>query len=326
MQPIYQQSIYQQPFVETNQSPQMNNGFAKAGLIIGIFAICLCWIPAIGLILALLGLTFSIIGIIKSSKFAAGKGKAIAGIVLAGIALPISILFTSLLGSTSSKNDYDQVSKIAKTTTVATQQAEKTSIAGTQQTEKATTTTTTVETTVEELMEINPDIPLGTTYELGQGNYEVGEDIPAGRYRIEWISGNQYGGYMNGAKGKFVDDYVVLDPDEPYTCILEEGTTFEISLITARFTKVSSLPNNDYLQEDGTYILGSGFYFEGIDIPCGKYDMVAISGNDFGLYVSTKNDSYIALDIEETYSNLKLNHEGSKIEISLGTVKLTPKD
>ena len=92
----------------------MNNGFAKAGLIIGIFAICLCWIPAIGLILALLGLTFSIIGIIKSSKFAAGKGKAIAGIVLAGIALPISILFTSLLSSTSSKNDYDQVSKIAK--------------------------------------------------------------------------------------------------------------------------------------------------------------------------------------------------------------------
>ena len=154
----------------------------------------------------------------------------------------------------------------------------------------------------------------------------VGEDIPAGRYRIEWIEGNQFGGYMKDAKGKFVDSSVPIDPGESYTCILNEGVSFEITLVTAKFTKVSSLPNNDYLQEDGTYILGSGYFFEGVDIPCGKYDVVAISGNQFGLNISTANDKYISLDINETCTNLKFNHDGRSLKISLGTIQLTPKD
>ena len=301
-QPMYNQPachpVYQLPNHDTSVSLDRSNGFAKAGLIIGIFSGCFFWLPIVGVILALLAIVFSILGLVKKSV--AGKGKAIAGTILGGISLPLAIILSVAIISSSS-NDNNQISKVDLLTL---------NKSGTK---------------VEELEEINPDIPVGTIYDLGQGNYEVGEDIPAGRYRIEWIDGNQFGGTMKGASGKYVDSNVVLDPGESYTCILEEGKTFSISLITARFTKVSSLPNNDYLQDDGSYVLGSGYFFEGVDIPCGKYDMTAISGNQFGIHISTQNDSYIALDVNETYSNLKLNHEGKKIKISLGTIKLEPK-
>lgn len=245
-----------------------------------------------------------------------------------GIGVFLTLCLILGLGKSGSKDTNVTTSSIENTTAIvatdASSNGDDTSL--TETTTEATTTTTeaTTETTVV-AQEINPDIPLGTEYELGQGNYEVGDDIPAGRYRIEWIDGNQFGGYINGASGKYVDSTISLGPDDSYTCILEDGMTFEISLITARFTKVSSLPNNDYLQDDGSYVLGSGFFFEGIDIPCGKYDITAISGNQFGIYVSTTNDSYIPLDIDETYSNLKLNHEGKVIKISLGTVSFNPK-
>lgn len=63
------------------------SGLATAGMVLGIIGICLSLIPIINnvaFILALLGLVFGIIGIVqtKDSK-KAGKGKAIAAIILA---------------------------------------------------------------------------------------------------------------------------------------------------------------------------------------------------------------------------------------------------
>lgn len=215
----------------------------------------------------------------------------------------------------SSSGDYDRY------TPNVSGDAENAEVSGSATREEPTVQTT--EAVVFE--EMNPDIPLGTTYDLGQGNYEVGVDIPAGRYRIEYLSGNQFGGSMEGAVGDYVDDWISLDPDQFYTCILENGSTFSISLITARFTKVSSIPNSDYLQDDGSYVLGSGYYFEGIDFPCGRYDITAISGNQFGIDISTVNDSFIPLDIGETFSNLSFDHEGGIVEVSLGSIRLDPK-
>ena len=45
--------------------PTKSNGFAIVGLVLGIFAICLCWIPYVGLVLGFAGLVFSIIGITR---------------------------------------------------------------------------------------------------------------------------------------------------------------------------------------------------------------------------------------------------------------------
>ena len=175
------------------------------------------------------------------------------------------------------------------------------------------------------LEEINPDIALGTTYELGQGAYECGPDIPAGRYVVEWVEGNQFGGQITATNSaKFIDAFVSIDPQMPYTCFLSAGDTFEISLATMRFTKITSLPNDNYLQADGTYILGPGYFFEGIDIPEGKYNVTAIGGNQFGIQISTRNKSFLSLKQNETYNNLSLIHTGAAIDISLGVASFEP--
>ncbi len=53
--------------------------------------------------------------------------------------------------------------------------------------------------------------------------------------------------------------------------------------------------------------------------------MTAISGNQFGITVATANDSFIPLDINETFSNVSFNHDGAIFEVSLGTIRLDPK-
>ena len=62
--------------------PTKSNGFAIVGLVLGIFAICLCWIPYVGLVLGFAGLVFSIIGISKVSSCRSGRGQAITGLIL----------------------------------------------------------------------------------------------------------------------------------------------------------------------------------------------------------------------------------------------------
>lgn len=72
------------------------NGLATAGMILAIIALALCLIPvvnALALFLAILGLVFGIIGLIKANEGRPGKGMAIAAIVmsiLAGVGFAIS--------------------------------------------------------------------------------------------------------------------------------------------------------------------------------------------------------------------------------------------
>ena len=85
-QPVYQQPVYVQPVVASTpaQPAKRKNGMATVGMIFGILTVCFCWIPAVNIfltpILGLLGLVFSIVGLVK--KNVGGKGKAIAGLVL----------------------------------------------------------------------------------------------------------------------------------------------------------------------------------------------------------------------------------------------------
>ena len=175
------------------------------------------------------------------------------------------------------------------------------------------------------LQEINPEIPLGTEYLLSQGEYECGDDIPAGRYLVEWVSGNQFGGYLEAkSSAEYLPDMASIDPDTSFVCLLSEGDCFELTLSTYRFSKISSLPNDMFLQPDGSYLLGQGYYFEGIDIPEGKYNVTAVGGNQFGIYLSTNTKSLLSLSQGETYNNLKLKDEGAQISVSLGTARFQP--
>lgn len=63
---------------------------AIAGMVCGIVAIVLSFIPCIGIlsiIPAILGIIFSIIGLVQSKKTGEGKGMAIAGLVLSILAI-----------------------------------------------------------------------------------------------------------------------------------------------------------------------------------------------------------------------------------------------
>lgn len=108
-QPAYQQPAYQQPVytaqpvvVSTvSQAPvKSSNGSAVAGMIFGILAIILAWIPLFNIfttiLFGLLGLIFSIIGIVK--KNAKGKAMAITGLVLTILATIFTILYYVFIG------------------------------------------------------------------------------------------------------------------------------------------------------------------------------------------------------------------------------------
>lgn len=85
-----------QPF--TGGFGQRTNGFAVAGLITGIFSLlsfCCC----AGLPFNLLGLTFSIIGLVQINRRPetyGGKGMAIAGLITSGLSLLFGVGFQVL--------------------------------------------------------------------------------------------------------------------------------------------------------------------------------------------------------------------------------------
>lgn len=69
--------------------PARGNGMATAGFVLAIIGVVLCLIPIVNNVafaLALLGLVFGIIGLVRTSKGAPRKGLAIAAIVLSVVA------------------------------------------------------------------------------------------------------------------------------------------------------------------------------------------------------------------------------------------------
>ena len=107
-QPVYQQPVYVQPVVASTpaQPVKRKKGAATAGMIFGILTVCFCWIPVVNIfmtpILGLLGLIFSIIGIVK--KGVGGKGKAIAGLVLSLLGTIIAVLMYVYMAATISNS------------------------------------------------------------------------------------------------------------------------------------------------------------------------------------------------------------------------------
>lgn len=97
--------------MENKEEKAKSNGMSKAGLILGIVAMCTCFIPIVNnasFVMGILAAIFGIIGLIKKQK----KGKAIAGVVL-GI---LSIIITISLQNSWSKA-IDDISKDLDTRT-----------------------------------------------------------------------------------------------------------------------------------------------------------------------------------------------------------------
>lgn len=79
-----------------------SNGLATAGFVLGLLGMLLSWIPVIniiGIILGVLGVVLAGVGLAKSKRANAGKGLAIAGIVLGGLAVLFAILVNAVFVS-----------------------------------------------------------------------------------------------------------------------------------------------------------------------------------------------------------------------------------
>ena len=76
---------------------QPTNGMATAGFVVALVGAVLSFIPVVGTVswlLAPVGLVLSIVGLVKSKTAQTGWGKAVAGIVLAAVALIMCFIYT----------------------------------------------------------------------------------------------------------------------------------------------------------------------------------------------------------------------------------------
>lgn len=86
-----------------NQAPKGVSAMAVVGLVLGIFSLISSWMPIVNnlsFIVALLGLVFSIIGIVSASRGkSSGKGLAVAALVINVIACVIVLATQSMFAA-----------------------------------------------------------------------------------------------------------------------------------------------------------------------------------------------------------------------------------
>ncbi len=106
---FYDQPDYQADTKSITPQPRKND-YAIAGLIFGIIGACLWWVPFLGLIVSIGGLTYSIIGLVNKNPN--GRVRAITGVALAAFGLLLSIIITFVVFPASSdrKNSQSTIS------------------------------------------------------------------------------------------------------------------------------------------------------------------------------------------------------------------------
>ena len=87
----YAQPVAAEPVIDAQAEPK-GNGAAVVGLVFGILAILLGWIPVLGWIFILVGLICSIVGLVKVKKVHKGKGPAIAGLITSILSIVTSVI------------------------------------------------------------------------------------------------------------------------------------------------------------------------------------------------------------------------------------------
>jgi hypothetical protein len=86
-------------------APQEGNGMAVAGLVLGIIALVLCWVPFINWLMSLLGIIFGALGIGKANRVGRGKGMAIAGLICAILGAVLGVLLILVFVSAAKDAD-----------------------------------------------------------------------------------------------------------------------------------------------------------------------------------------------------------------------------
>lgn len=84
-----------QPDLRVPAPPKGSNGLATAGFVLGLLGLLASWLPVlnvVGMILGVLGAVLAGVGLVKSKTVGAGKGLAIAGLILGVLALVIAII------------------------------------------------------------------------------------------------------------------------------------------------------------------------------------------------------------------------------------------
>lgn len=79
--------------------PKGSNGLATAGFVLGLLGLLTSWIPVLnilGIILAVIGVVLAAVGLAKSKRVNAGKGLAVAGLVLGVLAVIIAVLINAV--------------------------------------------------------------------------------------------------------------------------------------------------------------------------------------------------------------------------------------
>ena len=80
---------------------QPTNGLGIAGFVTGVVGLVLCWVPYLGVLLAIVGVALSGVGIAQGRKKGMSIGLAIAGLVCGIIALIPAVLIMAALFTTN---------------------------------------------------------------------------------------------------------------------------------------------------------------------------------------------------------------------------------
>jgi hypothetical protein len=70
---------------------------AIAALIVAIIALLGCWIPYVGVPLPVIGLVLGFLGLRRARAINTGRGLAISGVIISGLALLVALLSTVLV-------------------------------------------------------------------------------------------------------------------------------------------------------------------------------------------------------------------------------------
>ena len=135
------------------------NGLGTAALVLGVIAVIFSFIPLVGIIAWPIGITGLILGFVGLARVnrreATNRGVAIAGLITSGAALVICVLWLVGIGIAGSQA---MPSRSALPTVGAVPAAQTNAPAA-------------------------PAQPAGPTTHVGDGTYEVGVDMAAGRYK-----------------------------------------------------------------------------------------------------------------------------------------------
>lgn len=94
--------------MSTVDQPDAKNAFATAGMVLGIVAAAISWIPILGifaLVIALVGLPLAGIGFARARRTGVGNSYSIAGIALNTVALLIWFAWAAVWGVALSEAD-----------------------------------------------------------------------------------------------------------------------------------------------------------------------------------------------------------------------------